>query len=172
MSVITSGHTAHAAAPDWSNQRHCERIEQAGSSEVSPAGLTASITASMMPQRLPDHCWQAPLTQVLAKRKRFSGDRPRWAIWTNSSLISIRPLVKATRPSDMTMPTRIAPSSHRALGHRIVSESISLWLVSGLLKFVDAQVGNVELLPPQFPQVDAQPFLINEAHTEIAFRKV
>src|SRR4051812_34888792 len=87
----------------------------------------------MTPQRSPVHCAQPLLAHALPKRKRLSGERPRRAICTNSASTTIRSLAKATRPSGMTMPTRIAPSCRGELGQRIFSESIRLdlrWRVS------------------------------------------
>jgi hypothetical protein len=54
MSATISGHTAHAAAPRWKNQRQERRIEHAGSrpgdDERSATVASAAMSAIAQPQ--------------------------------------------------------------------------------------------------------------------------
>lgn len=70
----------------------------------------------MTPHRPLPHCWQPLLTQVSAKRNRFSGERPSRASLTKKSSTCRRCSRKATAPSACTTPRSIAPVAHLELG--------------------------------------------------------
>lgn len=125
-SVMTKGQMSQARAPDWLNQRQIGRIVQAGSSVMLGISVASLSTLSITPHREPVHCLQPLLTHLLAKRNRFSGGRPSWAISTNSWSIVIRSLRKATRPSSWTTPRRMAPSWQVELGQSFPLVSVDI----------------------------------------------
>jgi hypothetical protein len=121
---MTNEHDRQASALRWRYQRHCERIEQSGRSSDTWSEETTPSTCSTTPHRFSDHCRHADLTHVSAKRKRFSGERPCCALSINPRLTTSRSGKNVTCPSAFTMPTRMAPSLSRALGHKTVGASL------------------------------------------------
>jgi hypothetical protein len=122
-SVTTSGHTAHANPPRCWYHRHCCRIEQFGNALGALHFLRSAMIRSTTLHLLSTHCLHAPRIQALAKRKRFSGGRPARATPTNPLSMTMRSVASKTRPSPWTIPSRIAPSSHVALGQRTGSSN-------------------------------------------------
>src|SRR5688500_2257532 len=94
------------------------------SAETFTSCSSTAMTRSMTPQPFPVHCRQALSTQRLAKRNRRSGDRPAAAVLTKLSSMTSGVRSGATRPSRSTIPSSVAPGSHRALGQLSASPAV------------------------------------------------
>jgi len=77
-SVITCGHTKHALPPHCLYQRHCDLMEQVGSSTDSLSGTKVRITSSTTPHIPSFHCIQECSCTHSRIEISFQGCVPVW----------------------------------------------------------------------------------------------